>query len=101
MMIELINADQLAKATERAKASNLFVQPAIFLRQYKVTNRDNGNQYMSNFFVWNGKRYAHCNCKAGTRNILCKHLSSTAAYHCMRMAVQREAKRITLMPQAA
>lgn len=100
-MIELISADQLARATERAKASNLFVQPTSFMRQYKVTNRDNGNQYYVDFFVRNGKRYAHCTCKAGARNILCKHLSPTAAYHCMRMAARREAERIALIPQAA
>lgn len=100
-MIELISADQLAKATERAKASNLFVQPTTFLRQYKVTNRDNGNQYYVDFFVRNGKRYGHCSCKAGARNFLCKHLSAAAGYHVMRAAARREAERIASMPQAA
>jgi len=100
-MIELINADQLAKATERAKAGNLFVQPTTFLRQYKVTNRDNGNQYYVDFFVRNGKRYGQCTCKAGMNNRQCKHLSVAAGYHVMRMAAKREAKRIAEMPQAA
>jgi hypothetical protein len=100
-MIELINAEQLAKATERAKAGNLFVQPTTFLRQYKVTNRDNGNQYYVDFFVRNGKRYGQCSCKAGARNLACKHLSAAAGYHVMRAAARREAKRIASMPQAA
>src|ERR671920_918466 len=100
-MIELINAEQLARATERAKASNLFVQPTSFLRQYKVTNRDNGNQYYVDFFVRNGKRYGKCTCKAGMNNRQCKHLSVSAGYHCMRMAAKREAERIASMPQAA
>ena len=100
-MVELVNADQLSKATERAKAGNLFVQPTTFLRQYKVTNRDNGNQYYVDFFVRNGKRYGQCTCKAGMNNKLCKHLSVSAGYHVMRMATQREANKIALMPQAA
>lgn len=100
-MIELISADQLAKATERAKASNLFVQPTTFLRQYKVTNRDNGNQYYVDFFVRNGKRYGMCSCKAGANHKACKHLSAAAGYHLMRAAAQREAKRIASMPVAA
>lgn len=100
-MVELVNANQLSKATERAKAGNLFVQPTTFLRQYKVTNRDNGNQYYVDFFVRNGKRYGQCTCKAGMNNKLCKHLSVSAGYHVMRMAAQREANRIALMSQAA
>ena len=100
-MIELINADQLAKATERAKTGNLFVQPTSFLRQYKVTNRDNGNVYYVDFFVRNGKRYGQCTCKAGINNKACKHLSAAAGYHIMRMVAHREAKRIVSMPIAA
>ena len=85
-MIELINADQLAKATARAKAGNLFVQPTSFQRQYRVTNRDNGNQYVVNFFVRrDGKRFGGCSCKAGVNNKACKHLSAAAGYHVMRM----------------
>ena len=101
-MIELINADQLARATERCKTSNLFVQPTTFLRQYKVTNRDNGNQYIVNFFVRrDGKRFGCCDCKAGVSHKACKHLSAAAGYHVMRMAAKREAERIASMPQAA
>jgi hypothetical protein len=100
-MIEPINAEQLAKATERAKASKLFVQPTSLSRQYRVTNRENGNQYTVDFFVCKGKRFGHCSCKAGILNRLCKHLSVACGYHCMRMAAQREAQIIALMPQAA
>ena len=100
-MIELINADQLAKATERAKTGNLFVQPTSFLRQYKVTNRDNGNQYYVDFFVRNGKRYGQCTCKAGINNKVCKHLSAACGAHVMRMTARREAERIATMLAAA
>ena len=89
-MIELVSADQLARATERAKAANLLVQPTTIFRQYKVTNRDNGNQYVVNFFVRNGKRYAGCTCKAGERNLACKHLAAAAGLHVC-IAAQKKA----------
>jgi uncharacterized Zn finger protein len=89
-MIELVSADQLSKATERAKAANLLVQPTTIFRQYRVTNRDNGNQYVVNFFVRNGKRYAGCTCKAGERNLACKHLAAAAGLH-LCIAAQKQA----------
>lgn len=89
-MIELLNADQLSKATDRAKAGNFFVQPTSIFRQYKVTNRDNGNTYTVNFFVRNRKRYGHCTCKAGERNIACKHISCAAALNTC-LAAQKQA----------
>jgi hypothetical protein len=81
-MIELISADQLSKATERAKAANLLVQPTTIFRLYCVTNRDNGNTYTVNFFVRkDGKRFGGCTCKAGERNLACKHLAAAAGLH--------------------
>jgi hypothetical protein len=90
-MIELVSAEQIAKATERAKASNLFVQPTTIFRQYRVTNRDNGNQYVVNFFVRkDGKRFGGCTCKAGERNLACKHLAAAAGLHVC-IAAQKKA----------
>ena len=102
-MIELRSADQLSKATERAKAGNLFVQPSSLFRQYHVTNRDTGARYTVDFYVRESDRarFGHCTCKAGLKNIACKHLSAAAGYHVMRMAARREAERIASMPQAA
>jgi uncharacterized Zn finger protein len=99
-MIQLTSATALAKATERAKAGKLFVQPSKLFRQYHVTNRETGTRYTVDFFLRNGKRFGNCTCKAGERNLACKHLSAAAAYHVMRAAAQREAQRIALMPQA-
>jgi hypothetical protein len=87
-MVELGSAEQLSRATERAKAGNLLVQPSSLLRQYHITNRETGAQYTVNFFVRNGKRYGHCTCRGGMRNLACKHLSAAAGYHVMRMAAQ-------------
>jgi uncharacterized Zn finger protein len=91
-MIELINADQLARATERAKTSNLFVQPSSIFRQYKVTNRANGNQYTVNFFVRkDGKRFGSCTCKGGAAGFACKHLAAAAGLHVCIAAQKRVA----------
>lgn len=97
-MIELQSADQLSEATDRAKAGKLFVQPSNLFRQYHVTNRETGARYTVDFFLRNGKRFGNCTCKAGERNLACKHLSAAAGYHVMRMSAQREAQRIALMP---
>jgi hypothetical protein len=90
-MIELRSAEQLKKATERARASNLFVQITSIYRQYRVTNRETGAEYVVNFFVRGGKRYGHCNCKAGTYNLACKHLSAAAGLHVMIAAARAKA----------
>jgi hypothetical protein len=91
-MIELTSADQLAKATERAKASNLFVQPTTIFRQYRVTNRDNGNQYVVNFFVRkDGRRFGSCTCKGGSAGFACKHLTAAAGLHVCIAAQMRAA----------
>ena len=89
-MIELRSAEQLKKATERARAGHLFVQTTTIYRQYRVTNRETGAEYIVNFFVRNGKRHGHCNCKAGTYNIACKHLSAAAALHVMIAATRAD-----------
>lgn len=90
-MIQLTTAEAIGKATERAKASKLFVQP-IQWRQYRVTNRETGAQYIVDFFVRNGKRFGHCTCKAGLNNIACKHLSAAAGLHLMVAATRHQAR---------
>jgi len=55
-------------------------------RQYRVTNRETGAQYIVNFFLREGKRFGHCTCKAGRNNTPCKHLSAAAGLHVMRAA---------------
>ena len=91
-MIELVSADQFAKATERAKAANLLVQSTTIFRQYRVTNRDNGNQYVVNFFVRkDGKRFGGCTCKGGAAGFACKHLAAAAGLHVCIAAKKRAA----------
>jgi hypothetical protein len=80
-MIELRNAQQLEKATARAKASRLLVQSSGIFRMYYVTNRENQKRYTVRFIVSDGCRFGCCSCPAGERNILCKHLSAAAGLH--------------------
>lgn len=92
-MIQLTTAEAIQKATERAKAGSLFVQVTRLFRQYKVTNRETGAQYTVDFFLRNGKRFGHCNCKAGMANVACKHLSAAAGLHVIR-AAERQSQRL-------
>jgi uncharacterized Zn finger protein len=85
-MIELKSADQLSRAIAKAKASKLLVQVTNASRQYRVTNHENGNTYTVDFFVRNGKRFGHCGCKGGARNLACKHLAAAAALNIWRAA---------------
>jgi hypothetical protein len=100
-MVELVSTEQLSKATRRAKTGNLFVQPSSLFRQYYVTNRETGAKYTVDFFVRNGKRFGHCSCRGGERNLVCKHISAACGYHVMRALAICEAQRIASMPQAA
>ena len=77
-MIE-VTSENLRQAINRAKASKLFVQPTEIFRQYHVTNRETGARYTVDFFLRNGRRYGHCTCLGGQKNLACKHLAASAA----------------------
>lgn len=79
-MIELASEKILEKAIARAKAEakNLFVQLTKVPRQYRVTNRAKNTTYLVNFFVIKGRRFGVCNCKAGQRDLACKHVAAAA-----------------------
>ena len=84
-MIELKNRAQIESAIRRAKAErkHLFVQRTEILREYRVTNRRNGQVYWVKFKInWLGKRYGSCTCKAGELGIPCKHLIAAAGLNC-------------------
>jgi uncharacterized Zn finger protein len=77
-MIQLVSAEQMARAIDRAKAGRLFVRFVRF-RQFRVENPSNGHTYNVNFFVRDGKRFGQCDCKGGERGLVCKHLAAAAA----------------------
>lgn len=89
-MIELKSAEQLSGAIERAKAGRLFASFVQF-RQFRVTNRETGAEYNVNFFVRGGRRFGHCDCKAGERGWACKHLAAAAAVQTGIAAMRRRA----------
>jgi hypothetical protein len=91
-MVQLTTPEGIAKATERAKASKLFAKPTSMFRQYRVENRLNDQTYTVDFFIRNGKRFGHCTCVAGERNLACKHLSAAAGLHVIRAAERRTVK---------
>ena len=100
MTFRLTTLEAMARAIERARAANLFVQRTSIQRMYRVTNRDNGNTYTVNFFVRKSDRarFAHCTCPATT---LCKHAAAACALNVMDAIARREAARVAEMPQAA
>jgi uncharacterized Zn finger protein len=90
-MIQLVSADQLQAAIERARSERMLVQPTRFRRQYRVTNRREGTQYTVDFFVRAGKRFGHCTCPAGLNHVPCKHLAAAAAVNVAVAAMRRQA----------
>ncbi len=101
-MIKLKDSNQLTKAIERAKASNLLVQASGLFRQYHVTNRATGARYTVDFFVRrDGKRFGACSCKAGQHDIACKHLAAAAGLHICRAAARKVETAPVLLRRAA
>jgi len=81
-MIE-VKRENLQKAIARNMKARMLVQPSSIYRQYKVTNKETGARYVVNFFIRksDGKRFGHCDCLGGQKNLACKHLSAAAALH--------------------
>ena len=78
-MIQIYSQEQLARAIERAKAGDLFVRFVRF-RQFRVVSRETGAEYNVNFYVRDGRRFGHCDCKGGEQ-FACKHLAAALAVH--------------------
>ncbi len=72
-----ITKENIEKAVERAKQSNLLVKTIQF-RTYKVTNRTNGKSYTVNFYKVSGKKFAECDCPA---TVICKHIGGSIGWH--------------------
>jgi hypothetical protein len=92
-MIQLLNAEQLSHAIERAKKSSLLVRPTSLRRQYKVINRLSGAEYYVNFFVINGKRYGECECLGAQNGYVCKHIACAAALNVAMASIRHAVRR--------
>ncbi len=86
-MIQLTTAATLEKAINKARTVKPLVRVAKFGR-YTVTNKATGATYTVECVKREGKRFAHCTCKAGERGQACYHVASAAAIH-MQLATER------------
>ena len=86
-MIQLQSIEQLEKAITKARAAKPFVRINCF-GSYTVTNRQTGATYSVECLKKNGRRFAHCSCKAGERSVPCYHLASAVGVH-IQLATER------------
>ena len=80
-MIELQLSEQMKKATERARLSNLMVQGRGRAGDYRVINKSSGGDYRVQVNSESGIVFGSCTCKAGSRNVICKHLAEVYNLH--------------------
>lgn len=65
-MIQLTTPDKLTNAIAKARAVKPFVRVNCF-GSYDVRNKQTGATYNVVCLKREGKRFAHCTCKAGSR----------------------------------
>ena len=86
-MIQLHSTEQLSRAIDKARTAKPFVRINGF-GSYSVTNRQTGATYSVECLKREGKRFAHCSCKAGMRSVPCYHLASAVGVH-IQLATER------------
>jgi hypothetical protein len=88
-MIQLTTAANLENAIAKARTVKPRVRVNAF-GSYTVTNRQTGATYSVECLKQDGKRFAHCSCKAGKRGRACYHLAAAVAAH-IQLATERAA----------
>ncbi len=86
-MIQLTTAAQLENASNKART----VKPRVRVNKfglYTVTNKATGATYTVECAKRNGKRFAHCTCKAGERGNACYHIAAAVSAH-LQLAAER------------
>jgi len=86
-MIQLTSAATLEKAINKARTVKPLVRIVKF-GAYTVTNKATGATYTVECSKREGKRFAHCTCKAGERGQACYHLASAVSAH-IQLATER------------
>ncbi len=79
-MIQLTTAAKLENAINKARTVKPFVRVNRF-GSYTVTNKQTGATYTVTCEKRDGKRFAHCTCKAGELGRVCYHAISAASAH--------------------
>ncbi len=86
-MIQLTTADKLQNAINKART----VKPRVRVNQfgsYIVSNKETGASYTVECTKRDGKRFAHCTCKAGERGNACYHIAAAVSAH-LQLAAER------------
>ena len=86
-MIQLTTAATLEKAITKARTVKPLVRIVKF-GAYTVTNKATGATYTVECTKREGKRFAHCTCKAGTRGQGCYHIAAAVSAH-IQLATER------------
>jgi hypothetical protein len=88
-MIQLTTAATLQNAINKART----VKPRVRINRfgsYTVTNKETGATYNVVCMKREGKRFAHCTCKAGERGQACYHALAAVSAH-IQLAADRAA----------
>lgn len=88
-MIQLTTADKLINAINKARTVKPLVRVNCF-GSYGVTNKATGATYSVVCLKRDGKRFAHCTCKAGERAQACYHVAAAVGAH-IQLATERMA----------
>ncbi len=86
-MIQLTTAAKLENAINKART----VKPRVRINRfgsYSVTNKATGATYIVECAKRDGKRFAHCTCKAGERGQACYHIAAAVSAH-LQLAAER------------
>ncbi len=86
-MIQLTTAAKLENAITKARTVKPRVRVNCF-GSYTVTNKTTGATYSVECLKQDGKRFAHCSCKAGQRGQACYHVAAAVAAH-IQLAAER------------
>ncbi len=88
-MIQLTTADKLENAITKARSVKPRVRVNCF-GSYDVQNKQTGATYNVVCIKREGKRFAHCTCKAGERGRCCYHVAAAVGAH-IQLAAERAA----------
>jgi hypothetical protein len=88
-MIQLTTAAKLENAIAKARTVKPRVRVNCF-GSYTVTNKTTGATYSVECVKQDGKRYAHCSCRAGELGKACYHLAAAVAAH-IQLAADKQA----------
>ncbi len=86
-MVQLTTFTKLQNAINKART----VKPRVRINRfgsYTVTNKATGATYTVTCEKRDGKRFAHCTCKAGASGLACYHIAAAVSAH-MVLAAER------------